>query len=290
MRRISTGQVGDTVLGTLVTEANTVRPLAGSDTLTLNGNTVAADVNFEITGGNSLRVYNGSNYVDVNAPSIGSNVNFTLPDSTGSSGQVIQTNGSGVLEFVDANLPVSNQTADTSTYYPLLSTSSSGDITGVTTTTGKLEFQPSSGTLTVNAITSTFTGDLTGDVTSTGSSSFSSVDINGGNIDNTVIGSNNAAEGTFTSITETSSIKYKTDINTISNSLDKISKLRPVKYKRYQTNSIEAGLIAEEVEKIIPDVVGYKNGEADSIAYTKLTAYLIDCVKTLKKEIDGLKS
>lgn len=44
---------------------------------------------------------NGSNYVALKAAdSIASNVTFTLPSADGTSGQVIQTNGSGTLSFV----------------------------------------------------------------------------------------------------------------------------------------------------------------------------------------------
>jgi hypothetical protein len=52
----------------------------------------------------------------------------------------------------------------------------------------------------------------------------------------------------------------------------------------------EAGLIAEDVIKVLPNLVT-KNlqGNIDGIQYTKLTAYLIEAVKTLKQEIDSLK-
>jgi hypothetical protein len=43
---------------------------------------------------------NGSNYVAIKAPdTIASNLTLTLPSADGSSGQVLQTNGSGVLSF-----------------------------------------------------------------------------------------------------------------------------------------------------------------------------------------------
>jgi hypothetical protein len=45
---------------------------------------------------------NGSNYIGLVAPnSVSSDVSFTLPSADGSNGQVLQTNGSGVLSFVD---------------------------------------------------------------------------------------------------------------------------------------------------------------------------------------------
>lgn len=47
---------------------------------------------------------NGSNYVALKAAdSISSNVTFTLPSADGTSGQLLQTNGSGVLSFASVS-------------------------------------------------------------------------------------------------------------------------------------------------------------------------------------------
>jgi hypothetical protein len=52
----------------------------------------------------------------------------------------------------------------------------------------------------------------------------------------------------------------------------------------------EAGLIAEEVEKILPSMVARdENGNPNGVKYSKLTAYLIEAIKTLKTEIENLK-
>ena len=46
---------------------------------------------------------NGTNYIELTAPaSVASNVTFTLPAADGTSGQVIQTDGSGTLSFATA--------------------------------------------------------------------------------------------------------------------------------------------------------------------------------------------
>lgn len=46
---------------------------------------------------------NGTNYVELQAPaSVPSTVTFTLPSADGTNGQIIQTNGSGVLTFANA--------------------------------------------------------------------------------------------------------------------------------------------------------------------------------------------
>ena len=93
------------------------------------------------------------------------------------------------------------------------------------------------------------------------------------------------------SLTETSSITLKQNINPITNALDSILRLTGVTYDRRDgTHKHEAGLIAEEVEKVLPNIVSKdEHGAPSGINYTKLTAYLIEAVKTLKAEIDSLK-
>ena len=64
----------------------------------------------------TLRLYentgNGTNFIGVAAPaSVGSNVTFTLPSADGSSGQVIQTNGSGTLSFTAGGINIGKSIA-----------------------------------------------------------------------------------------------------------------------------------------------------------------------------------
>jgi len=96
---------------------------------------------------------------------------------------------------------------------------------------------------------------------------------------------------TTTSIVESSSITLKENINPIENALDLLLQLNPVTYDRKDSSSKnEAGLIAEEVNKIIPNIVSKdNNGNPEGINYTKLSVYLIDAIKTLREEIDQLK-
>jgi hypothetical protein len=89
---------------------------------------------------------------------------------------------------------------------------------------------------------------------------------------------------------ETSSKVFKENITPIDNALNRILKLNGVTYDRKDTKQHEAGLIAEHVFKIIPDVVSLDaKGKPYGIQYTKLTAYLIESIKTLQAEIDELK-
>jgi hypothetical protein len=75
---------------------------------TITGGTVAGVTQLDVAGtsaaGANLKLYedtdNGTNYVSLKAAdSIASNVTFTLPAADGTSGQVIQTDGSGTLSF-----------------------------------------------------------------------------------------------------------------------------------------------------------------------------------------------
>ena len=61
----------------------------------------------------------------------------------------------------------------------------------------------SGSTISATTFSGNLTGSVTGDITSTGISTFTSVDINGGNIDGTVIGATNPQAGTFTNLNAT---------------------------------------------------------------------------------------
>jgi hypothetical protein len=96
---------------------------------------------------------------------------------------------------------------------------------------------------------------------------------------------------TATSITETSSITLKENVSPITSALDSVLSLNGVTYDRKDgSTKDEAGLIAEEVYEILPNIVTLDNdGNPQGINYTKITAYLIEAVKQLKLELDSLK-
>ena len=74
--------------------------------------------------------------------------------------------------------------------------------------------------------------------------------------------------------------------------LDLIQQLAGVTYDRKDgSKKNEAGLIAEDVEKVLPNLIGYdENGKPVGIHYTKLTAYLIEAVKELTDKIKRLEN
>ncbi len=96
---------------------------------------------------------------------------------------------------------------------------------------------------------------------------------------------------TTVSITESSSIALKENVAPIENALDAIMKLVGDTYDHRDGSKYnEAGLIAEDVNQVLPNIVTKdQDGRPDAIHYTKLSAYLIEAVKSLKSEIDQLK-
>lgn len=99
-------------------------------------------------------------------------------------------------------------------------------------------------------------------------------------------------------ITELSSIKYKTNINRMSNALEKVQELRGVNFD-WRTDEFpemrfsedqQVGLIAEEVEKIIPQLVHADDSGEKSVDYSKLSAVLIEAIKDQQKLIEELSN
>jgi hypothetical protein len=97
---------------------------------------------------------------------------------------------------------------------------------------------------------------------------------------------------TAVSITETSSIRYKENVAPITDALDLIMQMQGVVYDRRNTGiKNEAGFIAEKLYKIAPNLVKLnEKGEPDSIAYTRIIAYLVEGMKDLKEELDAIRS
>jgi hypothetical protein len=91
-------------------------------------------------------------------------------------------------------------------------------------------------------------------------------------------------------ITASSDERIKTNIKTIENGLDKVTQLRGVEYDRIDIESHQIGVIAQEVEKVLPDIVHTNEEGMKSVAYGNLTAVLIEAIKELKGEVSELRA
>jgi len=84
-----------------------------------------------------------------------------------------------------------------------------------------------------------------------------------------------------------SSRRWKTNIQTLHGALGKVEQLRGVSYDLKDSGKHQIGVIAEEVGRVVPEVVNYeKNGkDAQGVDYSRLTALLIEAVKQQQKQI-----
>ena len=89
-------------------------------------------------------------------------------------------------------------------------------------------------------------------------------------------------------ITAYSDERLKDNIETIENGLAKVNELRGVSYTKDNKKSI--GVIAQEVEKVLPEVVitGNTEDKFKSVDYGRLTAVLIEAIKEQQEQIETL--
>jgi hypothetical protein len=89
-----------------------------------------------------------------------------------------------------------------------------------------------------------------------------------------------------------SDARVKTDVITIENALDKVKALRGVTYIRVDTEdkSRKMGVIAQETEKILPEVVQQDDQGRYSVAYGNIVGVLIEAIKEQQLQIEELKT
>jgi hypothetical protein len=101
---------------------------------------------------------------------------------------------------------------------------------------------------------------------------------------------------------ETSDIRYKKNITPIQTPLQKVTQLKGINYEwkteeyseKNFSNGKQIGMIAQDVEKVIPEIVHTDNEGMKSISYDKITAVLVEAMKELnqknEKAIQELKA
>lgn len=99
--------------------------------------------------------------------------------------------------------------------------------------------------------------------------------------------------------TTTSDERLKTDITVVENALEKVKSIRGVEFTYKNDGKRSAGVIAQEVEKVLPQAVREKalplqmgvedETEYKVLQYDQLHALLIEAVKELSDEIEELK-
>jgi hypothetical protein len=197
--------------------------------------------------------------------------------ATSASGAVNATNASNATVTADAT--------NVSRYLVFGPNSTTGN-EGLLTTSA-LDYNPWSGTLTVNGLQS----GVAPMVVRAASGQLVAIQA-------WYVGSSNKgyidASGNWNGLDfiASSDLRLKDDIVTIPNALSRVLALRGATFTRVDddTNRRHMGLIAQEVEPIVPEVVSTDEHGMKSVSYGSLVGILIEAIKDFKAEMDLLKS
>jgi hypothetical protein len=89
--------------------------------------------------------------------------------------------------------------------------------------------------------------------------------------------------------------RLKTNIVTLSKPLEKLNKISGyefdwiVKEGIHENEGHDVGVIAQEVEEVLPEIVTTRNNGYKAVKYEKMVALLIECIKEQNREIESLK-
>lgn len=93
-------------------------------------------------------------------------------------------------------------------------------------------------------------------------------------------------------LTAYSDISLKDNIEVIPHALDKVKEIRGVTYNRndIKDNPRHTGVIAQEVEKVLPEVVTESSDGIKNVAYGNMVGLLIEAIKEQQETIDKLQA
>jgi len=106
------------------------------------------------------------------------------------------------------------------------------------------------------------------------------------------------ADGTLIAGVCSSDLRLKKNIVPFPSSLDRVSRLQPVHFywrsdeypDRHFGNSESFGLVAQDVEKVLPELVTTDDSGYKAVRYNVLPFHLLQAIKDLKSENDDLKA
>ena len=167
-----------------------------------------------------------------------------------------------------------------------------GGTTGFQGATGP---QGTQGVLGLNGNALTITG--TAGPTYQGNILFTATNVTSGNLTSVSVSNNNKlhfdpSTGTLsaTIFTSTSDETQKTNIRSIENALEMVTKMKGVKYEWIDNhNQPSVGVIAQQIEKILPEVVSVNPAGLKSVSYGNIVGVLIEAIKELNERFEKLE-
>lgn len=232
--------LGSSVVGGAGTDAyaRTTANTATSDIIILQG--VNTTQNSQITAVQSLA---NTDFTTITVTSgVYGNATFVPVITLGANGRVIAVTNTAISSGGGGGATITDDTTSSGTRYITMTTQTSGSQSIANTSTTKLFFQPSTGTLS--------------------STIFSSL----------------------------SDETKKTNINVISGSLNVTENLRGVTFDWTDGTGSSAGLIAQDVEKYLPQLIHIDENGTKALNYNGVIGVLVEAVKELSERVKQLES
>jgi hypothetical protein len=251
------------------------------------------------------------------------NGTLSAAGSTGTAGFVMTSNGASAPTWQAlpaSGITITDDTTTNATRYLAFTSATSGSITGQNVASTKLQFNPSNGVLTatgfsgsgasltsvVNSITGTSNQVVASASTGAVTLSLPQSIATGSSVQFGSFGVGTAASGTTGEIRATNNVtayfssdeRLKDNVKVIENSLQKVLSIRGVEFDwnnlqeaedGYFVRKHDVGVIAQEIEKVLPEVVGTREDGIKAVKYDRIVPLLIEAIKELKAEIDALK-
>lgn len=217
-----------------------------------------------------------------------SGTNSLLCSPVGTTGQVLSSNGTNPPTWIDtSSFAETTATIKTKLGITTLSGSNTGD---ETTATIKSK-------LGITTLSGSNTGDVTvANDTTTDSDYYPlfSTTTTGGLASTKVSSTNltfNPLSGQLNAVTfnSTSDINAKKDISEIKNPLDTVNKIQGVKFSWKHNGKPSYGFIAQDIEKVLPEVVATDTFGMKSVNYDATIAILLEAIKELHKKVEQLQ-
>jgi hypothetical protein len=86
-----------------------------------------------------------------------------------------------------------------------------------------------------------------------------------------------------------SDLNLKTNIESIENALNTINQLNGYTFNWKSDGEMGVGVIAQEVEEILPDIVKTNEDNVKSVSYVSIIPVLIEAIKELSDKIDEMQ-
>jgi len=275
---LSTGIISNAFTSATIAGANTV---VGTGANAFSSATIAGANAYliSIIAGANTVVGTGANAFS-SATIAGANT-YTNTLIAASFGQANTANIRAIAAFEKANsivIAINQDTVDETRYVAFIN-NTTGNVSTINVSSTGLFFNPSTRTFTANNISIPFS-----------------------------LGIGTAPSGTVGEIRATSDItayyssdiSLKENINVIPNALNKLMNIRGVSFDwnqsyiderggedGYFVRRKDVGIIAQEVEKILPEVVATRDNGIKAVKYEKLIALLIEAIKELNTKIEN---